>query len=156
MSSQALRLFRRLGGSPSGRWLFSKLICRRAPYFASIAPRIELLEPGRCIVQIRDRRAVRNHIGTVHAIALCNMAELAGGLATDATIPDAMRWIPKGMSVRYLAKARGTMTATATVASIADAAVAQELQARVEVRDLGNTVVFEADIAMWVSPRKAA
>ncbi len=156
MSSQALRLFRRLGGSPSGRWLFSKLICRRAPYFASIAPRIELLEPGRCIVQIRDRRAVRNHIGTVHAIALCNMAELAGGLATDATIPDAMRWIPKGMSVRYLAKARGTMTATATVASIADAAVAQELQAHVEVRDLGNTVVFEADIAMWVSPRKAA
>lgn len=156
MSSQALRLFRRLGGSPSGRWLFSKLICRRAPYFASIAPRIELLEPGRCIVQIRDRRAVRNHIGTVHAIALCNMAELAGGLATDATIPDAMRWIPKGMSVRYLAKARGTMTATATVASIADAAVAQELQAHLEVRDLGNTVVFEADIAMWVSPRKAA
>ncbi|MFC4822039.1 hotdog fold domain-containing protein [Dokdonella ginsengisoli] len=156
MSSQALRLFRRLGGSPSGRWLFSKLICRRAPYFASIAPRIELLEPGRCIVQIRDRRAVRNHIGTVHAIALCNMAELAGGLATDATIPDAMRWIPKGMSVRYLAKARGTMTATATVASIADAAVAQELQAHVEVRDLGNTVVFEADIAMWVSLRKVA
>lgn len=156
MSSQALRLFRRLGGSPSGRWLFSRLICRRAPYFASIAPRVELLEPGRCIVQIRDRRAVRNHIGTVHAIALCNMAELAGGLATDATIPDAMRWIPKGMSVRYLAKARGTMTATATVAVIADAAVAQELQAHVEVRDLGNTVVFEADIAMWVSPRKAA
>lgn len=154
MSSQALRLFRRLGRSSSGRWLFAKLICRRAPYFASIAPRIELLEPGRCIVQIRDRRAVRNHIGTVHAIALCNMAELAGGLATDATIPDAMRWIPKGMRVRYLAKARGTLTAAATVASVADASVAQELQAHVDVRDLAGEVVFEADIAMWVSPRK--
>lgn len=155
MSSQALRLFRRFGGSPSGRWLFSKLICRRAPYFATIAPRVEVLEPGRCIVQIRDRRALHNHIGTVHAIALCNMAELAGGLATDATIPDSMRWIPKGMTVRYLAKARGTLTATATVPSVADAGAAQELQARVEVRDIGNTVVFEADIAMWVSPRKA-
>jgi acyl-coenzyme A thioesterase PaaI-like protein len=155
MSSQALRLFRRLGGSSSGRWLFSRLICRRAPYFASIAPRVELLESGRCIVQIRDRRAVRNHIGTVHAIALCNMAELAGGLATDATIPDAMRWIPKGMRVRYLAKARGAMTATALVAPIADAAFAQELQAHVEVRDPAGDVVFEADIAMWVSPRKA-
>lgn len=154
MSSQALRLFRRLGGSPSGRWLFSKLICRRAPYFASISPRVERLEPGRCVVHIRDRRAVRNHIGTVHAIALCNMAELAGGLATDATIPDAMRWIPKGMTVRYLAKARGTMTATASVPAIADASSPQELAAHVEVRDGADAVVFDADIAMWVSPRK--
>ncbi|WP_300616758.1 hotdog fold domain-containing protein [Dokdonella sp.] len=154
MSSQALRLFRRLGGSSPGRWLYSKLICRRAPYFASIAPRVEALAPGRCVVRIRDRRAVRNHIGTVHAIALCNMAELAGGLATDATIPGSARWIPKGMTVRYLAKARGEMTATAKVAAIADASSAQDLHARVEVRDEGGTLVFDADIAMWVSPRK--
>lgn len=155
MSSQALRLFRRLGGSPSGRWLYAKILCRRAPYFATIAPRVELLEPGRCIVQVRDRRAVHNHIGSVHAIALCNMAELAGGLATDATIPDSTRWIPKGMTVRYLAKAHGTLTATAMVPAIADPSTAQELQARVEIRDIGNTVVFEAEISMWVSPRKA-
>lgn len=156
MSSQALQLFRRLGGSPAGRWLYSKLICRRAPYFASIAPRVEALEPGCCVVRIRDRRSVRNHIGTVHAIALCNMAELAGGLATDATIPGSMRWIPKGMTVRYLAKARGVMTATAKVAAIADASLAQDLHARVDVRDDGGALVFDADISMWVSPRKEA
>lgn len=156
MASQALRLFQRFGGSSPGRWLLSRVICRRAPYFASIAPRIERLESGRCIVRMRDRRAVRNHIGSVHAIALCNMAELAGGLATDATIPDAMRWIPKGMSVRYLAKAHGTMTATALVPSVADASSAQELHAKVEVRDRADALVFDADITMWVSPRKAA
>lgn len=81
MASAALDLFQRFGASAPGRWLVSRLVCLRAPYFASIAPRIERLEPGLCIVRIRDRRAVRNHIGTVHAIALCNMAELAGGLA---------------------------------------------------------------------------
>ena len=156
MASSALRLFRRLGGSTPGRWLFSRLVCRRAPYFDSIAPYVDALEPGCCVVRMRDRRAVRNHIGSVHAIALCNMAELAGGLATDATIPDAMRWIPKGMSVRYLAKAHGVMTATAIVSDVADTSTAQELRAHVEVRDAGGTLVLDADIAMWVSPRKTA
>lgn len=153
MASAALRLFRRLAGSAGGRWLFTQLICWRAPYFASIGPRIEQLEPGRCIVRLRHRRRVQNHIGTVHAIALCNAAELAGGLATDATIPDAMRWIPKSMRVRYLKKAIGTMTATATVSPIVGE-TAQDLHALVEVRDEHRELVFEADIVMWVSPKR--
>lgn len=156
MASQALQLFRRWGGSPLGRWVYSRLICLRAPYFASIAPRVDVLEPGRCVVRIAHRRRVRNHIGTVHAIALCNMAEMAGGLATDVTIPAGMRWIPKGMQVRYLKKAVGTMTATATVAAVVDPAVAQELHALVAVRDSHGDVVFDADITMWVSPAKSA
>ena len=156
MASAALRLFQRLGASAPGRWLFSRLICLRAPYFGSIAPRVEKLEPGCCIVRMRDRRAVRNHIGTVHAIALCNMAELAAGLATDATLSDSMRWIPKGMSVRYLRKAVGTMTATARVPSPAVNADGAELHAIVEVRDPSDEVVFDADITMWITLRKVA
>ena len=156
MASAALRLFQRLGGSAPGRWLYSRLICLRAPYFGSIAPRIEKLEPGFCVVRMRDRRAVRNHIGTVHAIALCNMAELAAGLATDATLPDSMRWIPKGMSVRYLRKAVGVMTATARVSSPAADADGVELHAMVEVRDVAGEVVFDADVTMWITLRKAA
>jgi acyl-coenzyme A thioesterase PaaI-like protein len=155
MASAALRLFHRLGGSAPGRWLFSRLICLRAPYFGSIAPRVEKLEPGLCIVRMRDRRAVRNHIGTVHAIALCNMAELAAGLATDATLPDGMRWIPKGMTVRYLRKATGVMTATARVPSPASDADGVELHAIVEVRDASDEIVFGADITMWITLRKA-
>lgn len=152
MASKALALFRRLGGSKPGRWLYSQLICWQAPYFASIRPTIELLEPGTCIVRLRQRRAIQNHIGTVHAIALCNAAELAGGLATDATIPPAMRWIPKGMSVRYLAKARGSLVATASVPAIEDGP-AREVHASVEVKDAAGTPVFDADITMWVSPK---
>lgn len=133
----------------------SRLVCLRAPYFASIAPRIERLEPGLCVVAIRDRRAVRNHIGTVHAIALCNMAELAGGLATDAAMPPTMRWIPKGMSVRYLRKASGPMTATARIEPLFDRVDAHEAHARVAITNAAGETVFEADIAMWISPRKA-
>ena len=153
MAAKSLVLFRRLGASAFGRWLYSRLICLRAPYFATIAPLILELVPGRCVVRLRDRRRVRNHIGTVHAIALCNAAELAGGLATDAAIADAQRWIPKGMSVRYLRKAAGTLTAVATVDVPPADAPAQEVHALVEIRDSGNEVVFEADITMWISPR---
>src|SRR6185312_12677324 len=67
-------------------------------------PRFVALAPGRCEIAIRDRRRVHNHIGTVHAIALCNLAELSGGMLTDDSIPDSLRWIPRGMTVEYLAK----------------------------------------------------
>lgn len=151
----SLQLFRSLGRSAAGRWIFSRLVCFKAPYFASIAPRIEELAPGRCVVRIRDRRSVRNHIGTVHAIALCNAAELAGGLATDAAIAPTQRWIPKGMTVRYLRKAKGALLATASVTVPPADAPAQDAHARVEVRDAANEVVFDADITMWISLRAA-
>jgi acyl-coenzyme A thioesterase PaaI-like protein len=156
MASRSLALFRRLGASAAGRWLFSRFICRQAPYFSTIAPLIEDLQPGHCVVRIRDRRRVHNHIGTVHAIALCNAAELAGGLATDAAMDPSQRWIPKGMNVRYLRKASGTLTATAHVTVPPAGAAAQETQALVEIRDAALDVVFDADITMWISPRSAA
>ncbi len=152
--SQALSLYRRLVSLPGGRWLYSRLICFKAPYFATIRPHFVALEPGRCAVDIRDRRRVHNHIGTVHAIALCNVAELTAGMMTDVTIPPGMRWIPKGMSVEYLAKAVGTMHAEATPESAAVEAVnGYAWPVRVSVRNDAGEEVFRARIDMWVSPR---
>jgi acyl-coenzyme A thioesterase PaaI-like protein len=111
-----LDLYTKLADKPLGKWLFARLVCWKAPYFASISPRIESLEPGRGVATIEHRRRVTNHIGTVHAIALCNLAEFIGGLACEVGIPAAMRWIPKGMTVEYLKKAVGRMRATATPA----------------------------------------
>jgi len=148
-------MFRLLGHTAGGRWTFSRLVCFKAPYFASISPLIQELAPGRCVVRIRDRRRVRNHIGTVHAIALCNAAELAGGLATDATIAPAQRWIPKEMTVRYLRKASGTLIAAASVVVPPAGAAAQDAHALVEVRNAAGETVFDADITMWISPRSA-
>lgn len=98
-------LYKRLTPLSAGRWLFSRLICLKAPYFASIAPRIESLAPNHGVATLRHRRRVTNHIGSVHAIALCNLAEFVGGLTCDVSLPPGMRWIPKGMTVEYLKKA---------------------------------------------------
>ncbi|WP_093532821.1 hotdog fold domain-containing protein [Stenotrophomonas rhizophila] len=155
MSAPLLTLYRRMQRWPAGQWLFSRAVCFKAPYFASIAPRITMLEPGRCEGHIVHRRRVTNHIGTVHAIALCNLAELTAGLMVDASLPKGMRWIPKGMEVKYLAKATGTQHAVATPAqAIVSAEAGYALPVNVQVRDTAGTVVFEARIDMWVSPVK--
>jgi acyl-coenzyme A thioesterase PaaI-like protein len=148
-----LRMWRRMGRWPLGGWLFSRAVCWKAPYFGSIAPRITRLEPGLCEARIGDRRAVHNHIGTVHAIALCNLAELCAGLMTDASLPRGMRWIPKGMTVRYLKKARGTMSGSARPElPIVSTQAGYDLPVLVEVRDAAGEIVFDARIAMWLSP----
>ena len=56
-----LATYRRISRWPAGRWLFSRLVCLKAPYFASIAPRIETLEPGRGVATLRHRRLITNH-----------------------------------------------------------------------------------------------
>ena len=154
MAASVLSMYRRFSRWPAGRWLFSRAVCFRAPYFATIAPRFTVLEPGRCEVEIPDRRRVHNHIGTVHAIALCNLAELSAGVMTEASLPASMRWIPKGMTVEYLKKARGTMRAVATPEiPITDAAAGYDLPVVVSVRDPAGEEVFRARIMMWLSPR---
>lgn len=154
MASSVLALYRRITRWPAGHWLFSRAVCFKAPYFASITPRFESLEPGRCSATIRHRRRVTNHLGTVHAIALCNLAELTAGVMTDASIPASMRWIPKGMTVEYLKKAVGTMRGVATPdIPIVEAATGYDLPVTVVVTDPVGEAVFRARIAMWVSPK---
>lgn len=157
MSASVLALYRRITRWPAGHWIFSRLVCLKAPYFATIAPRFVALEPGYCEVRIRDRRRVHNHLGSVHAIALCNLAELSAGVMTDATIPADMRWIPKGMSVDYLKQVAGELRGIATpVAAARSAADGHEWPVDVQVLDAAGEVVFRARIMMWVSPRRPA
>jgi uncharacterized protein (TIGR00369 family) len=150
---RALAAWERLKGVPLGKALFSRIICFKAPYFATIVPRFEELRPGFARISMRKRRAVTNHIGTVHAIAMCNLAELAAGTMTEVSIPDSMRWLPKGMTVEYLKKSSGGVHATATLPEVAEGP-GRDVPAAVEIKDDAGEVVCRATITMWVSPRK--
>lgn len=150
-----LGLFQTFSRYPLGKALFSRALCAKAPYFRSISPLVTELRPGHCEVRMRKRRAVTNHIGTVHAIAMCNMAELSGGLVTEVTVPATHRWIPKGMTVEYLKKAETDLVATARPLASAAPAGAGEYPVQVDVTDTAGTPVFRAVITMWVSPKKA-
>ncbi len=150
-----LRAWQRADRHAFGRWLFARTVCHRAPYFATIRPRFIELAPTVCRVAMQKRRAVENHIHTVHALAMGNLCELAAGLCTDVTIPVTMRWIPRSMSIDYLAKAATDVTATARLTTT-DWSHAVNVDVQVSVHDEHAHEVARARITMYVSPRKGA
>lgn len=154
-ANSTLTIWRNLASKPGGKWTFSRLLCLKAPYFGSISPQFEELRPEYCRISMPKRRAVLNHLSTVHAIAMCNMAELAGGTMTEVTVPATHRWIPNGMTVEYLKKAKTDLIAIATPASAIDWSTAGEYKVNVVVQDTQGEVVFRALITMWVSPKKS-
>jgi acyl-coenzyme A thioesterase PaaI-like protein len=140
--SQNLALFKQLGAEK-----FSGAVASVAPYFATIEPQFIDLRPGHAEVRIRNQRKVHNHIGTVHAIALCNGAELVAGTCTDVSIPEGARWLPVGMTVQYLAKAK-TDIRVVTEAEAVDWTVAGNVDVPVAAYDTEGTKVLSAVITM--------
>ena len=154
-TSSNLALYNKFAAMPMGKAIFSKLVCFKAPYFASIKPLLSELKPGFAEVKVRKHRAVLNHLNTVHAIAMCNMAELAGGMVTDATVPNTHRWIPKHMDVDYLKKATTDVVAHAHFAPLDNWPDSGDFIARVDIKNLQDEVVAHMDITMYVTRKPA-
>jgi acyl-coenzyme A thioesterase PaaI-like protein len=152
---RAIEAWNRLKGHAAGRWLFSRLVCWRAPYFASIRPLFVHLGEGRVEVRMRKRRAVTNHIGTVHAIAMANLCEVAAGTMMEALLEASMRWIPRGMTIRYLAKANSGVVAKAAMPAVSPGET-RDVIVNVHVFDDAGHEVVLAEITMYVSPRSSS
>mmetsp|Transcript_2385 Transcript_2385/g.4943 ORF Transcript_2385/g.4943 Transcript_2385/m.4943 type:complete len:84 (+) Transcript_2385:193-444(+) len=58
---------------PYGKTILSIGIGLFVPYTGTIRPRVLDLQPGYSKVLMRDKRVVRNHLNSVHAIALMNL-----------------------------------------------------------------------------------
>lgn len=151
--SNAMMMWIKLKDKPMGKWLFARAVCWKAPYFSTIAPRFEELKPGYSRVRLKKRRAVENHIGTVHAIAACNLAELGAGTMMEASLPASMRWLPKSMSVQYLKTCKTDLIAECTTSDLAEGP-ARDVIVNVDMKDTNGNLVVHADINMYVSPRK--
>ena len=153
-----LDLWKKTSALPLGNRVFSIAFSQKAPYFATIRPRFTVIEPNHAELVIRKRRGVHNHIGTVHAIALCNGLEAAMGALAEASIPRGKRWIPKGMEVAYTAKADSDITCIAETdpeqwTSDAIPESGADLPVRVRGVRADGAVVVEGVIRLWVTPK---
>ncbi len=143
-----LSAWNRLTPLPGGRALFARFLGWLVPYTGSIRPRIEELSPGHAVVRLRDRRRVRNHLKSVHAIALVNLGEVATGLATLSALGSEVRGILAGISMEYLKKARGTLVATADTQVPATVDGPTDHVVVADIRDANGDVVARAT-ARW-------
>ena len=115
-TSPILRAFNTCQKLPAGSAIFSLVLGRKVPYTGTIHARVDELAPGHSRVRMKDRRRLRNHLRSIHAIALANLGELATGLAMMAAIPATARAIPVEIKIEFLKKARGEITADGSCA----------------------------------------
>jgi acyl-coenzyme A thioesterase PaaI-like protein len=151
-SPSSLRtLWTYLRAMPGGGVLMGRIVGRMAPYTGTIRPEVLALEPGYAKVRMEDRPRVRNHLRSVHAIALLNLGEATTGLAVIASIPDDAHGIITHLGMDYLKKARGTLTAECSCPAITSSE-RREYLVTADLKNDAGEVVARANAKWMIGP----
>ncbi len=140
IGEKILALWLRLSPLPGGIWLFSRLVGRVVPYTGTVGAHVLELRPGYVRVGLRDHKRVRNHVSSIHAIALANLGEMASGIALLSGLPSNVRGIVTNINIEYLKKARGYLI-TEGWADIPDVVDDINHQVHAEIKDQKGDVV---------------
>ena len=156
MAQRTYTLYQRITRLPAGKRIFSLLYALKAPYFATVRPQVREVRENYAELSISNRRRVHNHIGTLHAIAVCNGLEAAMGLLAEATCPADRRWLPRGLQVTYPAKSTTDLLCVAETDPEQWAATPGDVDIRVRAVRTDGVVVVEGVIPVYVSMKKRA
>ncbi|MEL7399923.1 MAG: DUF4442 domain-containing protein [Pseudomonadota bacterium] len=135
------------------------LVMGKVIRFAGTAgTRVEKLTPNECVIVLRNKKKVQNHIGSVHAAAMGLLAESATGFMTGMTVPDDRIVVIRSMKLEYLKRASGDMKA---VASFSDKQVQfikdtpkGDIEVPVVITDANGTETVKATMIWAWTPKK--
>ncbi len=138
---------------PGGGRIMGEALGVMAPYTGTIHAEIVSVEPGRAQARMKDARRVRNHLGSIHAMALANLGELATGLAINFGLPPDARGILTKFQIEYLVKARGAIVATATC-PVPETNEKVSYEVRADLADESGNVVAKVAATWLIGPVK--
>jgi acyl-coenzyme A thioesterase PaaI-like protein len=150
-SEMLYKTWQRLKPLPGGIWLFNQLIKWIIPYTGSMGSKVKILEPGYARIELPDHRAIRNHLNSIHAIALANLGEFTSGLAMLSALPADVRGIPTNISIEYLKKARGLLVAESR-SDPPKVTEKTDYEVYTDIRDLEGDIVARVTASWRLSP----
>lgn len=77
--------------------------------------RYQEISASKVMVSMANHKAMRNHIGQIHACAMALLAETATGFVTAMNVPDSAVVLIKSLKVDFKRPTKGAMTAVATL-----------------------------------------
>ena len=151
---RVIQMWKRFGNNPLGRRFFNFLLARTVPYSGTIGAQVLSLENGLVKIALKDKRKIRNHLNSIHAIALANLGELASGLAMMSTIDSSTRAIVVNLEIEYLKKARGELLAVGRANTPDTITTRIENIVEAEITDSEGDIVSKLKVHWLLSPRE--
>jgi len=106
-----LATWKKLKDKPFGKKMFSKGVGKIAAYTGTIKAVVTDLKPGYCQSFLKERKQNKNHLRSIHAVALINLGEMTSGLAVLSGLSSHIRGILTKMDMEYIKKAKGDLIA---------------------------------------------
>jgi acyl-coenzyme A thioesterase PaaI-like protein len=147
-----MKLWSMLSTWPLGKRIFSLIAGFYIPYTGTVYPIVSELKPGLARVLMRDRHRVRNHLDSMHAVALVNVGEFASGLSVMSRAPVGTRGIVTKLEIEYLKKARGTVVAEAIASEPVLATSAMQYPVLVSIKNGEGIEVAKMKVTWMLKP----
>ncbi len=144
--------WKKLKNKPFGKHLFSRAVGKIAAYTGTIKALITDLKPGHCQAFLKERRGNKNHLKSIHAVALINLGEMTSGLAVLSGMSSQVRGILTKMEMEYIIKAKGDLTAEC-MCDIPKVEDSMDYTVKTTIKNLSGEVVAVGTF-YWLLSRK--
>ena len=134
------------------------LFGRTVRFTGTVGQAVEELTPTRCVITLKNRKAVQNHIGSVHAIANLLLAESATGYLIGLNLPDHCVPVIKTIKADYVKRSKGDMRAEAELSAeqvqLLQTQDKGETSVRVRITDSENKEPIMAEMIWAWTPKR--